>query len=356
MPKGVEYSQEMIYAHSLMAIAPTTFDISESDVVMPVVPMFHVNGWELPYAVTMTGAKQVYPGPSPSAADLADLIETEGITFTAGVPTVWINLLEHAAETGADLSALERILTGGSAVPESVMRRYEEEHDVVIEHARGDDRDDERRELLAPEVDHAAAVHRRGSTRSARNRAVVARTRDEGYRRRRRRSSDGTANRSANCTSAARPSSTGTTTGRRRTEPISGRLAQDRRHRHGRRERVHRDRRPEERRDQERRQVDLHDRTRERIDETRRRRQAAVVGVPDDRWQERPLACVVSRPDATVDAEELRNFLSDQYPRWWLPDEFVFADEVPKTATGKFDKKVVRDEVRDADLRWTPGK
>jgi len=105
MPKGVEYSQEMIYAHSLMAIAPTTFDISESDVVMPVVPMFHVNGWELPYAVTMTGAKQVYPGPSPSAADLADLIETEGITFTAGVPTVWINLLEHAAETGADLSA-----------------------------------------------------------------------------------------------------------------------------------------------------------------------------------------------------------------------------------------------------------
>jgi len=67
--------------------------------------------------------------------------------------------------------------------------------------------------------------------------------------------------------------------------------------------------------------------------------EAAVVGVPDDRWQERPLACVVSRPDATVDAEELRNFLSDQYPRWWLPDEFVFADEVPKTATGKFDKE-----------------
>ncbi len=137
MPKGVEYSQEMIYAHSLIAIAPMTFDINESDVVMPVVPMFHVNGWELPYAVTITGAKQVYPGPSPSASDLADLIETEDVTFTAGVPTVWINLLEHAAETDTDLSSLERILTGGSAVPENVMRRYKAEHDVVIEHAWG---------------------------------------------------------------------------------------------------------------------------------------------------------------------------------------------------------------------------
>nr|WP_254525714.1 AMP-binding protein [Natrinema caseinilyticum] len=83
--------------------------------------------------------------------------------------------------------------------------------------------------------------------------------------------------------------------------------------------------------------------------------EAAVVGVPDDRWQERPLACVVSRPDATVNAEELRVFLLDRYPRWWIPDEFVFADEVPKTATGKFDKKVVRDQYEDADLRWTPG-
>ncbi len=92
------------------------------DVVMPVVPMFHVNAWGFPFSTTAAGAKHVYPGPSPTPEDLATLIEEEGVTITAGVPTVWLGLMEYMAENDADLSSVERIIVGGSAAPEAMIR------------------------------------------------------------------------------------------------------------------------------------------------------------------------------------------------------------------------------------------
>ncbi|MFC7157176.1 long-chain fatty acid--CoA ligase [Halomarina halobia] len=354
-PKGVEYTHEMIYAHSLMAIAPVTFDVDESDVVMPVVPMFHVNGWELPYAASVTGAKQVYPGPSPEPADLARLIEEEAVTFTAGVPTVWINLLEHLERADADLSSLERILTGGSAVPESVMRRYDEEYDVTIEHAWG----------MTETMSVGSYSRPKSHMRSASAEERYAIRQKQGL------LSPGLVMKVTDDDGSEVPWD-GESFGELY---VRGPTVVDEYYNQ-----------PEANEEDfedgwlktgdvvtvdEDGYIEIVDRAKDVIksggewissieleNELMKHDsvvEAVVVGVSNDRWQERPLACVVRRSDADVDAEELRDFLGRTYPRWWLPDEVVFVDEVPKTATGKFDKKVVRDRYEDAELRWTPG-
>jgi fatty-acyl-CoA synthase len=353
-PKGVEYTQKMIYNHAMMTMTPAALDISERDVVMPVVPMFHVNSWEFPYAVTMAGAKQVYPGPSPSSADLATLIEAENVTLTAGVPTVWIDLLEYLAEHDVDISSLDRIIVGGSAAPKGVMRRFYEEYDVVMEQAWGmtetmsigslsrpksnlldSDADTEydlraKQGLLSPGLEmrivqdgedvpwdgeSAGELWVRGPT-------VV----DEYY----------------NCPQANEEDFED---GWLKTGDIAV-VDEDG-------------------------YLEIIDRVKDVIksggewissielenalmahDEVS---EAAVISVPHDRWQERPFACVVLKPDATVHKRKLRESLEAQFERWQLPDNIVVVDEIPKTATGKFDKKTLRSNFDDPDLPWTPG-
>jgi fatty-acyl-CoA synthase len=354
-PKGVEYTQAMLYAHSLMAITPVTFDIDEDDVVLPVVPLFHVNGWELPYAVTMTGAKQVYPGPSPDSAALARLIDDENVTFTAGVPTVWIDLLEYLEDDEADLSSLDRILTGGSAIPREIMRRYDEAYDVTIEHAWGmtetmsvgsysrpkssmedwsvEEQYDVRMKqgLLSPGLemkvvndegeevpwdgDSFGELYVRGPTVVSEYYNDPAATREDFENGWLETGDIVTVDEAGYIEIVDRATDVIKSGG----EWISS--------------------------------IQLENALMEHDDVV----EAVVVAVPDERWQERPLACVVTRDDATVTADELRDFLKEAYPRWWLPDAVVFVDEIPKTATGKFDKKVLRDEYEDAPRRWTPG-
>lgn len=354
MPKGVEYTQKMIYNHAVMTMTPAALNISERDVVMPVVPMFHVNSWEFPYAVTMAGAKQVYPGPSPDSSNLVKLIEEEGVTLTAGVPTVWIDLLEYLDDHGGDLSSLERIVVGGSAAPEAVMRRYREEYDVVIEHAWGmtetmsigsvsrpkswmvDAPTEERYEtrakqgLLSPGLemrivqkgkdvpwdgDTAGELWIRGPTviTSYYNRSEANETDFE----------DGwlktgdiaVIDENGYLKLVDRVKDVIKSGG----EWISSIELEN--------------------------ALMAHDAIAE----------AAVFAVEHDRWQERPFACVVLRESATVNPTELREHLKKQFERWQLPDNIVSIDEVPKTATGKFDKKVLREKFEDPDLPWTPG-
>jgi fatty-acyl-CoA synthase len=354
-PKGVEYTQAMLYAHSLMAITPVTFDIDEDDVVLPVVPLFHVNGWELPYAVTMTGAKQVYPGPSPDSAALARLIDDENVTFTAGVPTVWIDLLEYLEDDEADLSSLDRILTGGSAIPREIMRRYDEAYDVTIEHAWGmtetmsvgsysrpkssmedwsvEEQYDVRMKqgLLSPGLemkvvndegeevpwdgDSFGELYVRGPTVVSEYYNNPEATREDFENGWLETGDIVTVDEAGYIEIVDRATDVIKSGG----EWISS--------------------------------IELENALMEHEDVL----EAVVVAVPDERWQERPLACVVTTDDATVTADELRDFLNETYPRWWLPDDVVFVDEIPKTATGKFDKKVLRDEYEDAPRRWTPG-
>ena len=360
-PKGVEYTHKMLYAHAMMVMTPSALNIAESDVVMPVVPMFHVNSWEFPYAVTMAGAKQVYPGPSPDPADLVALIEAEGVTLTAGVPTVWIDVLDHLDDHGGDLSSLDRIVVGGSAAPREVMRRYEDEHDVTIEHAWGmtetmsigsvsrpisgmadADRETEldkraKQGLLSPGLemrivgdddepvawdgDAVGELLVRGPT-------VV----EEYY------------NRPGTAETDFRPADDG---GARwlRTGDIAT-VDEDG-------------------------YIDVVDRVKDVIKSGgewissielenalmahEEIAEAVVIAASHERWQERPLAFVVSKGDQELDVAAVRAFLADQFPRWWLPDDVRFREAIPKTATGKFDKKTLRETVEEPELPYAPG-
>lgn len=353
-PKGVEYTHKMIYAHAMMVMTPAGLGIEERDVVMPVVPMFHVNSWEFPYAVTMTGATQVYPGPSPQASDLLSLIEAEGVTLTAGVPTVWINLLEHIDEHGGDLSSLERIVVGGSAAPKEIMRRYDDEFDVTMEHAWG-----------MTETMSIGSVSRPKSR-------MAGWDRERKYEKRKKQGllSPGLEMRIVNEDGDEVPQD-GRSPGElwvrgptvvseyyNRSEDTDAdfndgwlktgdivTLDEDG-------------------------YIEIVDRAKDVIksggewissieleNELMAHPavvEAAVIGVSHEKWQERPLACVVTAESSAVDMATLRTYLEENLdkPAWWLPDEIREVTTIPKTATGKFDKQELRTrvDVTESDL------
>ncbi len=406
-PKGAEYTQKMLYAQSLMLTSTAGPAIAEEDVLMPVVPMFHVNSWMRPYAATTVGATQVFPGPDHSAADLARLIEEEGVTVTHGVPTVWIDLLSYLDDHDADLSSLERILVGGSAAPEELMRRYEDEYGVTVEQTWGmtetmsfaatsrpkstmDDWSRDRRYeqkakqgVLAPGYemkvvdDEGEEVPWDGESIGelyVRGPTVI----DEYY--------DGRASGDA---TAADPTSAATDGGasehlhpegdgewiRRLYSrgPDDGESGDDGTtmdgddadfsdgwlktgdivtvDEHGYVEIVDREKDVIKSGGEWISSIELENRLMEDDDVA----EAAVIGVPHERWRERPFACVRTKPDATVTAAELRESLAEHYPRWWLPDDVVFLDSIPKNATGKFDKELLSERFSDPELRWVPG-
>jgi fatty-acyl-CoA synthase len=135
-PKGVLYSHRSCVMHALGVCLPDAFSLSAKDCVMPAVPMFHVNAWGLPYAAVLAGAKLVLPGPRLDGASLHDLITSEGVTLTAGVPTLWQGLLDHVAAEGKDLTPLRRAAIGGSACPPVMIERFGA-HGVEVVHAWG---------------------------------------------------------------------------------------------------------------------------------------------------------------------------------------------------------------------------
>jgi len=351
-PKGVEYSQQMLWAHTMATLPESGLDIGAEDVIMPVVPMFHVNAWGLPFSTTAAGAKHVYPGPSPTPEDLAKLIEEEGVTMTAGVPTVWLGLLDYLDEHDADVSSLERIIIGGSAAPKSVIRRFDEEHDVDVLHAWGmtelspvgtvahlkpgmDDLPAEeqyekraKQGLLAPGLemrvvdDDGNEVPWNGEEFGelwVRGPWVTTEyferpdANEEDFEGNWLKTGDVvTVDEDGYVQIVDRAKDVIKSGG----EWISSLELEN--------------------------SIMAHDDVAE----------ATVIGVPHERWQERPVAFIVPKSGADQDAlkAELVALVEDEFPKWWAPDEVVFIDEVPKTATGKFDKKVLRDQYDDSSL------
>ncbi|MEF9944887.1 MAG: AMP-binding protein, partial [Burkholderiaceae bacterium] len=136
-PKGVLYSHRSTVLHTLAAALPDALNLSSRDCVLPVVPMFHVNAWGLPYAAAMVGAKLVFPGPALDGKSLYDLFEAEKVTVSAGVPTVWQGLLAHTELEHLRFSTMNRTVIGGSACPPSMTRLFEEKYGVHVIHAWG---------------------------------------------------------------------------------------------------------------------------------------------------------------------------------------------------------------------------
>lgn len=136
-PKGVLYSHRSTLLHALSSALPDTLALSSQDVVAPVVPMFHVNAWGLPYSAPLVGAKLVFPGAALDGESVFELFESEGVTFSAGVPTVWLSVLQHMQKTGNRLSSVKRMIVGGAACPPSLMKSYENEFGIKVQHAWG---------------------------------------------------------------------------------------------------------------------------------------------------------------------------------------------------------------------------
>ncbi|PSQ23743.1 fatty-acid--CoA ligase [Halobacteriales archaeon QS_8_65_32] len=350
-PKGVEYTQEMLWSHTMATITPQGLGIDADDVVMPAVPMFHVNAWGMPFTSTAAGAKHVYPGPSPTPADIAGLIEDEEVTLTAGVPTVWIGLLEYMEDNEVDLSSLERIVIGGSAAPESMIRRFDD-LGVEVMHAWG-------MTEMSPigSVSHLKPgmeewnAERRYEKRAKQGLMVPGiefQVIDEG-------SEEIEWNgedfgelwvRGPWITTEyyERPEANEEDfeegwlkTGDVVTVDPEGYIKL-----------VDRAKDVIKSGGEWISSVELENELMAHDDVA----EATVIGVPHERWQERPVAFVVpdERADRNALAEELPEMIEAEYPKWWRPDDVVFIDEVPKTATGKFDKKVLREEYSDEEF------
>jgi fatty-acyl-CoA synthase len=345
-PKGVLYSHRSNVLHAIAKCLADAEGIRHGDRVMPVVPMFHANAWGFPYACAMMGADLILPSSFVTSETLAGLIESERVTIAGGVPTVWLDLLRFADERGPDLSSLRTLVCGGSAVPESLMRAFEERHGVHMVQAWGMTETSPLASVSHPPPDARGdeawtARARQGRPLPLVESRIVA---DDGAEL----PWDGEATGELEVRGPwiardyyedpAGPEKFHD--GWLRTGDIASIDAQG--------------------------SIRLSDRSKDVIKSGGEWissvdlenaimghpavAECAVIAMPHERWAERPLACVVLTEGQSVTAEGLRAHLADQVAKWWLPDEVVFLDEVPKTSVGKFDKKALRTRLAEGAL------
>lgn len=343
-PKGVVYTHRGIVLHSLAIGLADTLGLCERDVAMPVVPMFHVNAWGLPFAAVWYGTKQVLPGPSFTPKILAELIEQEKVTITGGVPTIWIGLLKELEENQYDISSIRALVCGGAASPKGLIRAFEEKYKVPFISGYGMTETSPIVSLstLTSEMD-SLSLEEKIDIRAKTGLVVPGldiRVVNE--------------NGDVPCD--------GATMGELivRGPWIANEYYKD-------------ERTNDAFKDgwlytgdiavmDEDGYVRITDRTKDLIKSGgewissvalenalmshEAVYEAAVIAIPHPKWQERPLACVVLK-DAyrnQIFEQDLILFLKGQFSNWWLPDEIIFLKEIPKTSVGKFLKRTLRDQ------------
>jgi fatty-acyl-CoA synthase len=334
-------SQGVVYSHRSAfpvraARVQQAFWLKENDRILPIVPMFHANAWGLPYAGWLAGADFIMPSRFMQAEPLCRLMAAERPTFSGAVPTIWNDVIRHAENNAVDLSSLRMVICGGSAVPRSLMERFQARFGVKIIQAWGMTETSPLAAISYPpkgcnaeeEMDWRAKTGRvrhgvelritdedlvlpwdgnavgeievrgpwitaayYGDETSERFHDGCLRTGDVG-----------TVDRKAFIQITDRAKDVIKSGG----EWIST--------------------------------VELENAIMGHPDVI----EAAVIGVPDERWDERPLACVALREGSSTTPEQLRAFLNDRVAKWWIPERWAFIKEVPKTSVGKFDKKVLR--------------
>jgi fatty-acyl-CoA synthase len=342
-PKGVVYSHRALYLHSLAFTMADTFALSERDVLLQIVPMFHANGWGTPHAAIMVGAKIVMPGEHPQFRDLARLIQEERVTVAGGVPTIWIGLDAVLHEEKFDVSSMRLAVSAGSALPRTLMETYEKTHGIEMRQLWG--------------MTETTPV----GTVSTLKRHLTERPEDECFATRAKQGLPvvGLDLRAVDEAGHVVPWD-GMTIGEVQVrgpwvisgyynDPRSASAFVDGWFRTGDVATI----------DAEG-YVHLVDRAKDMIKSGGewissvdlenaimghpKVLEAAVVAVEHPEWQERPVALVVPKPQYLdrVTKEEILAHLEPRFAKWWLPDEVLFVDAIPKTSVGKFDKKVMR--------------
>jgi len=348
-PKGVVYSHRSNYLHAMQLSMSSAMAMHQGDRMLAIVPLFHANAWGLPYGAVMAGGNLIMPDRFLQAAPLAAMIQAERITHSAAVPTIWNDLLHYLDEhPEADVSTLQKAVVGGSACPPALMRAFEERYDVTVCHAWGMTETSPLASVAIPPVEatgEQAWTYRETQGRISplvQARLVGPDGREVPW--------DGE---SVGEVEVRGPWITGSyykdddperfDEGWLRTGDV-GSLTPDG-------------------------FLRLTDRAKDVIKSGGewissvdlenalmahpKVKEASVVGVPDERWGERPLATVVVAEGEQVDAAELRAHLADHVARWQLPERWAFIEEVPKTSVGKFDKKVLRRQYAEGALEVT---
>ncbi|WP_175988212.1 long-chain fatty acid--CoA ligase [Bacillus sp. Marseille-Q1617] len=346
-PKGVIYSHRGIVLHAMALGLADTTGVCERDVALPVVPMFHVNAWGLPFASVWFGTKQVLPGPYFTPGILAGLMQDEKVTITAGVPTIWLGLLNEMEQNSYDLSSLRSVLCGGSAAPRGMIKAFEEKFGIPFMHAYGMTETSPLAVIAASKSYHDDLSNEEKLDLKAKQGILVPGLEMKII------GKDGEV------------AWDGKEMGELalRGPWIASEYYQD-------------ERSQEAFRDgwlytgdvvtiDEEGYIKIVDRTKDLIKSGgewissvdlenalmayEEVFEAAVVAVPHEQWQERPVACVVLKKSAQgkVTKQEILDFLKPQFAKWWIPDDVLFMKEIPKTSVGKFLKRTLRDQVQD---------
>ena len=347
-PKGALYSHRSTMIHAYAAALPDTLNLSAREVVLPVVPMFHVNAWSLPYSCTMTGAKMVFPGPHLDGKSLHELFETEGVTMSAGVPTVWLGLLTYMKERNLRFSTLKSVVIGGSACPPAMIRTFQDEYGVQVLHAWG--------------MTEMSPLGTAGTLKA--KQAKLPKEAREAIQRKQGRAIFGVDFRIVDENGSELPwdgkafgdlqvrgpwviksyfKGEGGDPLRMGWFPTGDVCTID----------------PDG-------YIQITDRSKDVIKSGGEWissidleniavahpaiAEAAVIGVHHPKWDERPIVVAVKKPGQEISRDELLRFYEGKIAKWWMPDDVVFVNELPHTATGKLSKLTLRQQFKDYRL------
>ena len=338
-PKGVLYSHRAIVLNALTSCTGGVLNLSPQEVALPVVPMFHINAWCIPYSALVAGAKLVLPGPKLDGASLYELLEAEQVTMTAGVPTIWMGLIQHVEQNGLRFNHLKRTLVGGTAMPQALIAKFVDQYGVEVRHGWGMTETTavatlsvlSRQDMARPAAERHAIIARQGKPVPGIEIKVVD---ESGHTLPRDDKSQGElmvrghwimeryykADRTALVDGwfptgdIATISADGVLTIRDRTKDViksGGEWISS---------------------------IDLENAAVGHPAVA----MAAVIGIPDPKWDERPLLFVVRKPGQALEKQEILDFLTGRVAKWWVPDDVVFVDALPVGGTGKVQKNELR--------------
>jgi fatty-acyl-CoA synthase len=353
-PKGVVYSHRSQILHAYACLAPDVVNLASRDIVLPVVPLFHVNAWGIPYSALMVGAKLVFPGPKMGDGEaLFKLMQAEKVTISLGVPTVWLGLLQYLDQSGNKLETLERTLIGGAAVPESMIRAFRDKHDVDVRQGWG-------MTEMSPVGTVSALKAGMESLSADEVVAVKAKAGRLLYGVEMRIVDEAGKELPWNGQEAGALQVRGPwiCSDYYKLEGSAGTHTDDGWFETGDVAKI-----------DERGYLQITDRTKDVIKSGGEWissidvenvaighpgvAEAAVIGVSHPKWTERPLLIIVKAEGQDPSREDILAWLEGKIAKWWIPDDVVFVDEIPHTATGKIKKIALREQFADYSLPGT---